>query len=153
MERGRHTLAYWPAEGEGLQSSIWGICRSLECSCPHLLAVPVLVLVKRELHCPTAGCLSAHWFVSLSSSFSATAAALAGGHSPSPFYLKRGGQMMGISQSLDIAGSFSTLGWKSSSLLTFHLRKLWLDSNIVFNAHVSLLGCPSAVIRDYRTFM
>jgi hypothetical protein len=49
----------------------------------------------------------------------------------------------------------STLGEKSSPSSVFRLPKLRLDDNIAFNtiefnAHVLLLWCPKAVIREYQ---
>jgi hypothetical protein len=45
----------------------------------------------------------------------------------------------------------SALGKKLSSSLAVCLWKLRLDDNNVLNAHVSLLGSPKAIIREYQT--
>ncbi len=42
----------------------------------------------------------------------------------------------------------STLSEKSSSSSVVRLWKLWPDDNIAYNAHVSPLECPSAIIRE-----
>jgi hypothetical protein len=70
-------------------------------------------------------------------------------HHPSPPYFRRGVADDGDEPDLGLNKLISMLGEKSSSLLEFRLWKLQPDYNRI-NAHVSLLGCPSAIFREYR---
>jgi hypothetical protein len=71
-----------------------------------------------------------------------------GSHGPSPPYLERGATDDGDEPVLGPNELNSMLGEKPSLSSVLRLQKLQLDDDCI-NAHVSLLGCPSAIIWEY----
>jgi hypothetical protein len=51
---------------------------------------------------------------------------------------------------LGLSGLICTPDGKSFSSAVFHISKLQMDDDIVFNAHAFLLQCSSIVIREYQ---